>query len=39
MNHSRRFWAQVKRCIVDYERGRDWLHEHGYALHAVGLAR
>jgi predicted metal-dependent hydrolase len=39
MNHSRRFWAQVKRCMADYERGRDWLHEHGCALHAVGLAR
>lgn len=39
MNHSRRFWAQVKRCIGDYERGRDWLHEHGCALHAVGFAR
>jgi predicted metal-dependent hydrolase len=39
MNHSRRFWAQVKRCMADYERGRDWLHEHGSALHAVGLAR
>lgn len=39
MNHSRRFWAQVKRCIPDYERGREWLHEHGCALHAVGLAR
>jgi len=39
MNHSRRFWAHVKRCMPDYERGRDWLHEHGYALHAVGLAR
>lgn len=39
MNHSRRFWAQVKRCIADYERGRDWLHEHGVALHAVGFAR
>jgi predicted metal-dependent hydrolase len=39
MNHSRRFWAQVKRCVGDYERGRDWLHEHGCALHAVGLAR
>lgn len=39
MNHSRRFWAQVKRCMADFERGRDWLHEHGSALHAVGLAR
>jgi len=25
--------------MPEYERGRDWLHEHGYALHAVGLAR
>jgi predicted metal-dependent hydrolase len=39
MNHSRRFWTQVKRCMADFERGRDWLHEHGCALHAVGLAR
>jgi predicted metal-dependent hydrolase len=39
MNHSRRFWAQVSRCMADYERGRDWLHEHGHALHAVGFAR
>jgi predicted metal-dependent hydrolase len=39
MNHSRRFWAQVRRCLPDYERGRAWLHQHGCALHAVGLAR
>jgi predicted metal-dependent hydrolase len=39
MNHSRRFWAHVRRCLPDYERGRLWLHEHGCALHAVGLAR
>jgi predicted metal-dependent hydrolase len=39
MNHSRRFWAQVKRCMPEFERGREWLHEHGCALHAVGLAR
>ncbi|MES1197577.1 MAG: SprT family zinc-dependent metalloprotease [Pseudomonadota bacterium] len=38
MNHSRRFWAQVKRCMPDYERGRDWLHQHGAVLHAVGPA-
>ncbi|HVY86646.1 MAG TPA: SprT family zinc-dependent metalloprotease [Caulobacterales bacterium] len=36
MNHSRRFWTQVKRCMPDFERGRDWLHQHGAALHAVG---
>ena len=39
MNHSRRFWAQVRRCIPDYERGRDWLHKNGCKLHAVGMAR
>lgn len=39
MNHSRQFWAHVRRCIPDFERGRAWLHEHGSALHAVGLAR
>lgn len=39
MNHSRRFWAHVKRCVPEFERGRDWLHEHGCALHAVGMAR
>lgn len=39
MNHSRRFWAQVRRCMPDYERGREWLHAHGSELHAVGLAR
>ncbi|MBL8531585.1 MAG: M48 family metallopeptidase [Hyphomonadaceae bacterium] len=39
MNHSRRFWAHVRRCMPEFERGRDWLHEHGSELHAVGLAR
>lgn len=39
MNHSRRFWAQVRKCLPDYERGRVWLHEHGSSLHAVGMAR
>ena len=39
MNHSRRFWTQVRRCLPDYERGRCWLHEHGAALHSVGMAR
>ena len=39
MNHSRRFWAQVRRCMPEFDRGRLWLHEHGCGLHAVGLAR
>jgi hypothetical protein len=39
MNHSRRFWAHVSRCMPDFERGRAWLHQHGCALHAVGMAR
>lgn len=39
MNHSRRFWAHVRRCIPDYEAGRQWLHEHGCGLHAIGMAR
>ena len=39
MNHSRRFWALVKKCLPDYERGRRWLHEHGSTLHAVGMVR
>jgi hypothetical protein len=39
MNHSRRFWAQVRKCMPDFERGRAWLHQHGGALHAIGMAR
>lgn len=39
MNHSRRFWAEVRRCLPDFERGRRWLHEHGCSLHAVGMSR
>jgi hypothetical protein len=39
MNHSRRFWAHVQRCMPEFERGREYLHEHGCALHAIGLAR
>jgi predicted metal-dependent hydrolase len=39
MNHSRRFWSQVRRCMPDYENGRQWLHDNGCALHAIGLTR
>lgn len=39
MNHSRRFWALVNKCMPDYETGRDWLHQNGSKLHAVGMTR
>jgi len=39
MNHSRRFWAQVRRALPDFERGRVWLHAHGATLHSIGMAR
>lgn len=39
MNHSRRFWAHVRRCVPEFEAARAWLHQHGSSLHAVGLAR
>lgn len=39
MNHSRRFWAHVKRCMPEFESGREWLHRHGCDLHAIGMAR
>jgi predicted metal-dependent hydrolase len=38
MNHSRRFWAQVKKALPDFERGRDWLTRHGAALHAINAS-
>jgi predicted metal-dependent hydrolase len=39
MNHSRRFWAQVRRCQPEFESSRAWLHRHGCGLHAVGMVR
>jgi predicted metal-dependent hydrolase len=36
MNHSRRFWALVAKCTPQWRRGRDWLHESGMELHAIG---
>ncbi|MBO5555794.1 MAG: M48 family metallopeptidase [Oscillospiraceae bacterium] len=32
MNHSARFWAQVRRVLPDYERPRRWLKENGNRL-------
>lgn len=32
MNHSRRFWAEVKRLCPDFERAEAWLKTHGELL-------
>jgi len=32
MNHSPRFWAELRRVLPDYERPRRWLRENGGAL-------
>ena len=37
MNHSDRFWAEVKALCPDFERGRKWLREHGRKLHSYGV--
>lgn len=36
MNHSAKFWAHVARICPDFAQHRDWLKEHGGALHQVG---
>ncbi len=36
LNHSPRFWAQVKKCIPDHTRGRAWLRRYGQTLHSYG---
>lgn len=32
MNHSARFWAEVKRVLPEYEKSKEWLKENGLAL-------
>ncbi len=32
MNHSPRFWAEIRRVLPDYEASRRWLRENGTAL-------
>ena len=32
MNHSPRFWAQVRRILPDYQASRRWLRQNGEAL-------
>ena len=36
MNHSKRFWAHVERCMPDWKLYRFWLDKHGAELHALG---
>jgi hypothetical protein len=38
MNHSPRFWSEVKRLKPDYEADRSWLRRHGPGLHAWDFA-
>ncbi len=33
MNHSPAFWALVERFCPDWKVHRNWLHQHGHALH------
>lgn len=35
MNHSAAFWAQVERLFPDHGAPRNWLRDHGAALHRV----
>lgn len=35
MNHSDRFWAQVKKTCPGYETPKAWLRHNGAALHAI----
>ena len=32
MNHSAKFWAEVKRVLPDYEKSKRWLKENGQLL-------
>ena len=36
LNHSKRYWSHVSRCMPDYDRAEAWLRKNGAALHAVG---
>jgi predicted metal-dependent hydrolase len=38
MDHSARFWAQVRALMPDYEPRRDWLRRRGAALQAISFA-
>lgn len=36
LNHSKRYWAHVARCMPDYDKAEAWLRKNGSALHAIG---
>lgn len=36
MNHGPKFWAHVKALVGDHRPFREWLKDHGAALHAFG---
>ena len=36
LNHSKRYWSHVARCLPDYDKAEAWLRKNGAALHAVG---
>jgi predicted metal-dependent hydrolase len=38
LNHSARFWAEVRRLMPGYAPARDWLRQHGTTLHALGAS-
>jgi predicted metal-dependent hydrolase len=38
LNHSPRFWAEVRRLCPDFEAQRAWLRRHGAGLHAFDFA-
>lgn len=38
LNHSARFWAEVRRLMPDYQSPREWLAREGASLHALGAA-
>ena len=38
LNHSPRFWAEVRRLCPDFEAHRTWLRRHGPDLHAFDFA-
>ncbi|MCR4754967.1 MAG: M48 family metallopeptidase [Lachnospiraceae bacterium] len=35
MNHSPKFWEEVKKVIPDYKKHRKWLKDNGESLHMV----